>query len=342
MNHSMFGRTTLVFSALILCAGTAFSASFSVLIRQLPPIAGIQCDDFAYAEGQRLREYIGPTISVTDARCHKEPTPGQIPAWNVIITYEAAAKIESVSTYDENAIEQPGFATRAGCEQALKEESARFTRLTKLPIFSAYCNVPSYPEDPWVLTVLAFGKTEVQSYTASVTLFGDIVGHSGASFVSMLKQGFAKVGAELGQANITGKLAYSTLALNYYGKQRIRLSNHRIATFATKETCLSEVASATTALADAGVTSFGVSCHAVYTNEIELSTIRDRGTKLTLSESETLFDTNELCQQQKAAIVAHYRNNLHRDIKAGYCSAPRYADRAKDKNKYHVVMIEKR
>lgn len=336
-----FARSSVALSTLILSASTAYSASFSVRIPRIPPIAGKQCDDFAYAEGQRFREYAGPGISVTDARCYKTAASGQIPSWNVAITYEAESKIEQVSTADENSLDNPGIATRAACDLALKEESARYTRLTKLPIFSAYCRMPTYQDDPWEVVVLGFGKAAIRPYTSSVTIFGDIVGHSHGSFATMLKQGFAKVGAELGQASITNRLAYSTLAIGFYSKERILLAGNRIATFTTKELCLPEVDAASKALSEAGVTSFGVYCRSVYSNEIELSTVRDRNTRIVFSDSDKRYVSNELCMQDKAAVIAHYRNNLHRDIKAGFCSSPRSGDTPKE-TQYRVVMIEKR
>jgi hypothetical protein len=157
----------------------------------------------------------------------------------------------------------------------------------------------------------------------------------------MVKQGLTKIGAEMGLASVNSSVAYSTFVMNYYGKDRIRFDNTLVSTFATKEACAIEVATAAKALADAGVVNVGAFCQAVFSNEVELTTIRDDRSKFTRSESDKLYDTAELCQQDKAAVIEHYRKDLHRDIKAGFCSAPRY-DGPGGNKKFHVVMIEKR
>ena len=341
MNHSTFGRFALSFLSLI--GGTAYSESFVTRIRHLPPVANTQCDDFAFAEGQRLHNYVGAGISITDARCFMDASgPGELPYWNIAITYEATAALSIISTYDEFSVQgHPEFTKRDGCAAVVKDEVTRFTRITKLPAFASYCRVPSSRDGAWNAVVLGFGNAEIQPFTASVNLFGSIVGHSADSFIAMVKQGMTKIGVELGLASVTGKLAYSTLVMNYYSKEKVRFDNTLVATFATKEACSAEVATGVKALADAGVVNVGTFCQAVFSNEIELTTIRDDRSKLTLSESDKLYDTNELCLQDKAAVVEHYRKDLKRDIKAGFCSAPRY-DGPGGNKKFHVVMVEKR
>lgn len=333
----------LSFGCLTTVSATAFSETFRVRLAHIPPVANTQCDDFAYAEGQRFRDFIGAGVTVTDARCVASEISSDYPYWNVHITYESNAEVQMVSTFDEVAISHPGILKREACEAQLKDESAKFTRLTQLKVFSAYCRSPNYREEAWEPVVVGFGNTAVKSFTVSVDIHGTVVGHTKDSFTNMIRQGLIKLGAELGQITTDGRFAYSTLAFSYYGKERFRVDNKRLAIFSTKEACSKEIGAATQGLAQAAVTHIGVYCSAVYSDEIELIAMKDSRSKLTLSESSIIYETFDSCESQKAATVEHYRKDLHRDITVGFCTVPKEPFTVNGvKNKFKIVMIEKR
>lgn len=343
--RTLLSTTAAIFSAATLFASASYGESFKFKLRSVPPIPGTNCDDFAYAEGQRLRDSVGtsvPGFSLTDARCiQRDGNYGELPSWNIMITYESLEKLQSVSTVEDYALARPGTTTRQACETKLKDQIAIFTQQTGVAIFSAYCQVPMFENMLWETAIIGLGASEVRPFNASVTITGSIVGQTIETFSSMLRNEFKKLNAELAEVSTEGRLSSFMLATTYYSKERIRFQEFDLATFTTKENCLKEVAAATIALTEANVVTLGQYCHASVSDEIQISVLVESRSKLNMSASDSIYESFDDCEAQKDKTVAHYRTALHRDIKLGLCSAIRGSD-ASYINKFRVVMIEKR
>ncbi len=343
-SRRVFLSLTSAFVTATLFAGASYAGTFSIHFRHLPMIAGTNCDDYAYAEGQKFRDSILPTypdFSLVDSRCVFENNPGELPSWHVVISYDAAQKLPTVSTLEDAALARPGAATRKACEATLNTQKEIFTRQTKLAVLSAYCSVPMFDKMLWETAIFGVGQSEVRPYNASSNITGTVAGHSAESFIAMIKDGFKKLNAELAEISIERPFNFYTVAMTYYSKERFFFSESDIATFNSKEACLKEVAAATTALTDSHVVNLGVYCSGSFANEIQLSSIVERNSNLNLASSETIYESFEACEAQKAQTVSHYRGSLHRDIKVGFCTAI-HDPLVLNKSRFQVVMIEKR
>lgn len=325
--------SAFLFVAWTQLGGSAYAGSFKLGFLRMPHVANTLCDDHAYALGQKLQTDTG--VTVTDARCEMDDGHQVYPFWSIQISYEAPTRLFAVSTYDETVTYHPGFANRTSCEAALKSEQETFVARTKLPVFTAYCRTPYIKEGAWIPTIIGFGTAEFQPFTATVRTYGKIVGHTLDSLTSMIRQGLAQLGGEVSYMSVDRELTSSILTVSYYARERISLDASRIAVFVSEQICAREVASATGALTAAGITQVGVYCQAADAKKFDLMALTDKRTKLTLSVSDRFYETYEACLQQKDSTVDHYRSNMHRDIKAGYCSLS-------TQNRFHVTMIERK
>ena len=336
--NTRLSQIALVFAAASAFAQTGYSDSIHTKVRHIPPQANVNCDDFAYAQAQRLGQVAG--ISGVEARCFSDDLGNEFPYWNVDVSYQADAGIQPVSTYDYGSTSHPGFATKAACEATLKDQGGTFARLTGLAAFATYCRVPTNHYESWQPIVLGFGSPTAKPFTHGITIFGELVGDTLQSFDVMVRDGFLKLGAQVGLTSLERDVGYSKFAVNYYAKEQLDFEVDHIAAFNSKDACAKSLATAKSALASSAVATVATYCRAYLTGKIELLTVRDSRSRLTMSSTDAVYDSVEACEAQKAAVVDHYRNALHRDIKAAFCSIPvEPSDRAA---KVRVAMIEKR
>ena len=343
-SRRVFLSLTSAFISATLFAGASYAGTFKIHFRHLPMIAGTNCDDYAYAEGQKFRDSILPTypnFTLVDSRCVFGDNPGEIPSWHVVVTYEADERLPTVSTLEDGALARPGTITRKACEAELNTQKEIFTRQTKVAVLNAYCRVPMFDKMLWETAIFGVGQSDVRPYNASSSITGTIAGHSVESFTTMIKDRFKKLNAELAEISIERPMSSSTVAMTYYSKERFFFTESEIATFNSKEACLKEVAAATTALTDSHVVNLGVYCSGSFANEVQLSSIVERNSDLNLASSDTIYESFEACEAQKAQTISHYRSALHRDIKVGFCTAI-HDPLVLNKSKFQVVMIEKR
>lgn len=327
-------RTLFVAAATLFAGSAAYSGTFVARFYNVQPVANTNCDDHAFAMGQQFQATVAGT-TVSDARCVPDEIGGEIPFWNISITYDATAAIPMLNSYDVASIYHAGYNTREACESARTAETARFNKVTGLTALTSFCRVPLFKSDQWYVSVIGFGNATLKPFETGIALWGNAIGHTAQSFSDMVRQGFARQNLELAYATLKSDIGHSTLAISYYAKERLRIDSSRIAIFANKDACLAAVADASKALGEAGVANFGTYCSYAF-SQVQLTTLRDDKSRITLSHSDKLYTTYAACLQEKAATVDHYRNDLKRDVKASFCST------AQDDARYHVVMIEKR
>jgi hypothetical protein len=334
-------KTLIAIATLV--SGIAFAEpeTYSLRFSNMPPLAGMECDDFAFNEGARLTKLIGNSIenfAITDTRCSPAEIGDNLDRWMVEISYQGKTKLEVVTTFDTITSERPGYESEAECKSALETEKSLFAAQTKLPVFAAYCRVPTFKKHPWEINVTGFGSAMIRPFSTHTSVNGTILGHNRESFTSMLKNTFKKYGNELAQVSIFGRLAYSTLAIRFYGNERIQLEETPLAVFNQQDFCMSEVSQTQSALNDAKTINFGVYCQktAITPPLFELVTLTNARQGLTLAKPTTTYPNIEECLAAKPTVINHYVQNLKRDIKSGLCSYNR-----QDK-KFTVVMIEKK
>jgi hypothetical protein len=336
---NLYSAAVLVFTAVSGFAQAGFCDSMRTSLRHVPAKPNVNCDDFAYAEGKRLAQVSG--VSAVDVRCFSDDFGNELPYWNLNISYEADAAIQPVSTFDYGSTSHPGFATQALCEGALKNESSTFARLSGLTAFATYCRVPTNRSESWHPVVLGFGPATAKPFTHGIAIFGELVGYTASSFDAMVRDGFTKLGAQVGLTSFERDVVYNKFAINYFAKERLDFEVDHIAAFSSKEACAQNLTAAKDALAASGVMNIATFCRAYLAGKIELLTVRDSRSRLTLSETDPVYDSVQACEGQKAAVVDHYRSALHRDIKAAFCSIPVDLS-GRPNTKVKVVMIEKR
>jgi hypothetical protein len=324
-------------------SGTALAGEFTLRLEGRTPVAGMLCDDFAYAEGQRLKEFLGTSINqfeYLDARCRSDDSGGygSNDRWNVVITYSALEELPTIATDKPFDIYPVGYSKKIDCEQAVAVEVARFTRLTQLPVFASVCKIPTYSGAPYTLSIMGFGFPAIRPYTENFLVYSSIAGHTPASFMNMFSTHFAADHLEMGEFTKMSHVSYNSYSLTYYGAEKITLGDQTIGYFDKVDRCLAEVAGVERGLAETGITSYAVFCGRPSlpgTGTHELVAVIKGERNVELVSPETTYPTFDACNLEKANVMQHYTDQLHRNIRGGFCS---------EKHNTHVfgvVMFEK-
>jgi hypothetical protein len=325
------------------CSHLALADSFIFRMNLMPVVQGKTCDDFAFEEGQRfqgsLHDDLGrDDVQVTDARCDDSvPTFGER-SWSVVITYEAASKLNVISTQDSYAPTGTGYATRALCEGALASEREMFERLTGLGSFFSYCRVPQTSRGGlWSLSIGGFGEAEVKPFSTTAVLSGPVFSYSERDLMGTIRDQMASLGYTVSQIQLQ-KLPYQqNLSIRAYGRSRLDIEESLMAKYDTKESCDADLQLARQALVNAQVTHLATYCHGIHVGgQVELASLTDRLNGISFAKPEARYQTFAECQAAKAAVEAHYSTNLGRDIKGTFCSA------VPVNRGYQVIMIEMR
>lgn len=339
---SSFLQTFSVSIALLSVSSLASAGNYLFRIDGFSPDSSMLCDDLAFNEGQRLTtfvsDHIGQSINVTDTRCVRNDAPGPLARWDIEISYTAEKALPTIATNEAFGLSRPTFATKEACYARLDGEKEIFTRQTKLPVFQAYCVVPAYSSIGWEINVTGFGNSEIKPYSLYTNIFGTVLGHTRESFTEMMSKEFAKFGYEVAQLSVEGAMSHQNLAIRYYGKDLIRLEEMNIANFQNPSDCTQLIEDTQTALNAGDLRSFGVYCLRDPLSRVGavLATMSQTPTSMLIISPETNYDSLEMCTTAKQGVVDHYRNDLRRDIKAGYCSLDL------NSKKFRVVMIEKK
>ena len=320
----------------------ASAGNFLFRLDGISPDSSTLCDDFAFSEAQRLtifvQENLGQSINITDARCVANDGHGPFARWDIEISYSADKAIPTIATNEAFGLSRPTFATKDSCLATIEAEKEMFTRQTQLPVFIAYCVVPSYSSNAWEINVTGFGNPEIRPYSTWSNIFGTILGHTRESFTTMMAKEFAKFGYEVAQLSVEGAMSHQNLAIRYYGKSLIRLEEVNIAKFQTPSECSQLVNQTQSVLNAADLRSFGVYCirDPLIRAGATLVTMSQTPTSMLIISPETIYETLDSCTAAKQSVVDHYITNLKRDVKAGYCSFET------DDKKFKVVMLEKK
>lgn len=316
---------------------TLFAGISKLQLRNLPPVSGFICDDFALAEAARLKKFVGESFGpfeIVDARCVSVDMGDDFGQWNLEISYSSKWMLPIVTTASSTG---PGYKTQETCEDNLAVEQSLFTENTKLKVFTGYCMIPLYEGYTWNAQIIGFGAPDLSPFSTDVEIFGSVVGHTEKSFTEMLRDKFNFYGMDLAQTSTAGHFAYFTLAMRYYGKTPIRMESQTIVKYTSDSSCLSNLSSLEAAIASAGVPEYGVFCTTQQFNgqHSEIIALVNSNNRVLLVGPETVYTSETACASNIPSVVKHYVEQLGRDIKGGYCNM-------EEPGAYTIIMLEKK
>lgn len=337
------GLTASILVAGIL-PGVAQAENFVLRLEGRTPVAGMLCDDFAFAEGQRLKEFVGDSMNgfqVLDSRCRLDDSYGSSTAtrWNIDISYSASEQLPMIATDSGYDIYPVGYLKKSDCESVRSVEVERFKRLTQLSVFAAVCKVPMFVPGLFTLSIVGFGDPAVKPFTSSFNVYSAILGHTRGTFRNMVATRMAADQFEVAELTYASHMAYDVFSLSYYGTEPTSMTDTTIGIFDKPDRCLLEVAGIERALTEAEVTQYAVFCGKPAlpgTGSHELTAIVKGSRSVSLITPETDYPTYDACNLQKAALTDHYRQQLNRDIRGAFCTVKKNA------HLFNIVMIEKR
>ena len=320
----------------------ANGGTYSLKLEGIRPVGGASCDDVAKSEGQRLMRFVteqlGTPIELVEASCYGGNVGDDLPQWNIEIRYTADAMLQTVSTLGGYAADRPGYESLERCEASSEAERALFERSTKLPVFKGYCKVPMFKDWPWELNVMSFGSPQVRPITISANVFGVILGHNRDSFAQLMQNAFTKNGFDVAQVEVNHHSSYVSTLVRYYGSRLVRVEESTMVSFADAKECLSQVSVASEMLDQSGFSTFGVFC----SRDMEarrganLVAFNGGGDGFSLIQPQTVYESRDLCENVRESVIDHYKNQRHRDVKAGYCSLQDGSMR-----QYKIILVEK-
>jgi hypothetical protein len=331
-----------VVGALGLGSAVSYAGDYSLRLDGRAPIAGMLCDDLAYSEGQRFKEFIGDSFNgfeFVEAHCRtSDPVGvGTNLRWNIQISYRAVSELPTVATDMRFDYYPVGYKLKSDCEKVLPVEAARFTRLTGLPVFASICKTPRSSSQVYTVSVMGFGNTTVRPFTGSFEVYAGLFGHTEGTFKNMFVSRMAADHLEVGEFTRSKQATYYVYSFTYYGKEQIRLTNDTVGLFDKPEHCMTEVSNVERAMTESAVKQYAVVCTKPAlpgTVRFELVVVANGARTSTIISPETTYDTFEACQLEKANVINHYKTQLHRDIRGGICSLKM------NSRSYVVVMFE--
>lgn len=340
---SGFLAASFVVGALGLASGVSYAGDFTLRLGGRAPVAGMLCDDLAYSEGQRLKQFIGDSFNgfeFIEAHCRTSDDEGPIGSnirWDIVISYRAVSELPTVATDSHNDIYPVGYKLKADCENVLAAETARFTRLTGLPVFASICKTPMFSSMLYTPSVMGFGDPTLHPFSDSFDVYGGLFAHTEGTFKNMFVSRMAADHIEVGELTRSFQTAYYVYSFNYYAKEQIRVTNETIGLFDKPEHCVSEVSNVERALSESSVKQYAVFCTKpalAGTGRYELTAVTTDARHSAVVSPETIYETFEACQLEKGNVMDHYKTQLHRDIRGGICSLK------KSSHSYIVVMFE--
>ena len=319
----------------------ALAESFTQYFRDMPVRAGELCDDVVFTEGQRLASYaqshLGQSVQVTRAYCKTDDVGDHLPKWNMVIEYDSDRRLPAVSTINYQDMNHAGYKNAAECQANMEVERAAFTKNTELAIFTSYCSIPLFRDFDSELTIIGFGTPAKSSFDVSFDLFGTIQGHTRDTFISMVGEGFSRLGFDAVHFSMNNHLPYFVMTARYYGSSKIRIEETNLVNLADDTSCPTIVSDVTNALNTSSTAHFGVYCMKDTSSRSKFKVaalLHDQST-LKLVTPETQYDDSAACESSRSAVIDHYRNDLRRQIIAGYCSLNG------ETKKFGVVLLEK-
>ncbi len=336
-----FGMVLRVVVPVAFFAAPALADNFVLHVDHVPPVAGTYCDDYAVSEGQRLKAFVGSrfgSFDIVDARCNQQDHPTELEYWNLKITYSAAQKLPVVSTYADSVLDQPGFKTKSACDAALPAERVAFKTKTTLDVFSSYCFVPEFTDMRWSTAITGFGDTAVRPYTANATIFSNMESNTWVLFQQTLAGNLGKIGLSMYDFNVSNNTGYFTATFRYYGDHQIRPEPFTIARFDDPKDCKNAVQNTNVALQQAKTINYIAHCQdsGILGPGADLVTFGERQSPPKLINSGRSYTTFAVCMNELPQVLDHYRQNLHRDMTAGYCTHDG------DTRTFKIIMIEAR
>jgi hypothetical protein len=322
-------------------ASAAVADNFVLHVDHVPPVQGTYCDDYAVSEAARLKAFIGSRLGsfdIIDARCKQQDHPTEIEYWNLRITYSAPSKLPVVSTYDDTVLDQPGFATKSACDAALPAEGNAFTTKTGLDVFSAYCFVPGFTGMLWSKVITGFGDAAVRPFTANATIFGSMENSTWVLFQQTLTANLSKMGFSMHDFSVSNNTGYFIATFRYYGDHQIRPEPVKIARFDVPKDCENAVQTTNVALQQAKTINYIAYCQdaGIFGPGTDLVTFGERQFPPRLVNSGRSYTTYAVCLNELPQVLDHYRQNLHRDMTAGFCTHD------PDTKTFKIIMIETR
>jgi len=325
-----FGLISTLASAILashlVAASPVNAASFTQKFRDMPVRTGELCDDVAFAEGQRLAAYaqtqLGQSIQVIRAYCSPDRDGDALPKWQITVEYESAQRLPMVSTISSEILDHTGYKNAAECEANLEAEKTAFTTNTGLAPFLSYCRVPLFRDLDWQLEIIGFGTPAKRPFDTSVELFSTIQGHTRDSFVTMVSDAFMRQGIHIIHASFTNHFPYSVMSVRYYGSTRIKIQESNLIHLVDDKSCPAITGQITDTLNGSAVANYGVYCvkDTLTRSKFAVAALLPEDTNLRMIRPETIYDDGAACEASRQQVIDHYRNDLRRNVIAGYCT----------------------
>lgn len=242
--------------------------------------------------------------------------------YDITVRYQAAEALRLVSTAraGSGAYGFADYPGKAACQSAVGAEKDRFARNTGLTPVVAYCFHAEYaPEDAWTLRVDGFGEAARAPHLDGTFLFGRILDLSEAQFLSAVRGGMERLGADVSFVRVSPSLGYSQLAVLYYAKERQRLELTEASKVLTRAQCTEQLALARTALGTSSSALLSYCGSTIALTPFEVDVVAAGPSAPSAANAFERYDSYEACMKDRARMEEYYRGQLGGRVLGALC-----------------------
>lgn len=292
------------------------------------PAEGETCPAAAARLGKEMARITG--LKSVDGRCADVSDKG----YAITLRYQAPERLNLVSTTraGSGAYGFPDYASKAECSAAVAGEKERFARNTGLTPLVAYCLAEEYSSG-WTLRVDGFGTADRAPHLDGTLIFGRILDLSEAQFLSAVRGGLARLGADVSVAKVRPSMGYAEVTVLYYAKERNRLETVEAAKVLTRAQCDEQLALAKRAVGSGSNTllSYCGSTIAMAPFEVDVLTA---GGGAAASNAYEHYATYEACMAGRSKMEEYYRGQLGAAVVGSLCGV--------EEGVWHAVILKTR